>query len=132
MTSQTLLAVAAIVEAATGLALILQPALVVRLLLGGDISGAGLALGRVTGISLLSLGLACWLRAESTVPALRAMLTYNLLVTAYLAYLALGGELIAKLLLPVLALHGVFTLLFARALFNHQVAKKRQRRNTPS
>ena len=127
MTSQTLLAVAAIVEAATGLALILQPALVVWLLLGGDISGAGLALGRVAAFSLFSLGLACWVRTESTLPALRAMFTYNLLVTAYLTYLALGGELIGKLLLPVLALHGVFTLLFARALFNHQVAKKRQR-----
>jgi hypothetical protein len=116
MTSRTLLAVAAVVEAVTGLALIIQPALVVRLLLGGDISGAGLAVGRVAGVGLLSLGVACWPRAEATLPALRAMLTYNLLVAAYLGYLRFGSELAGMLLLPVVALHGALAILFARVL----------------
>lgn len=115
-----LLALGAILEAVTGLALIFQPALVVRLLLGGGLSPAGLALGRIAGFGLLSLGLACWPRAGAARPALRAMLTYNLLATAYLAYLGLDGELVGRLLLPTIVLHAVLTLLFARAWFKER------------
>ena len=43
------LTLTAIIEAATGLALIAVPALVVRLLLGAEISGASIPLGRVAG-----------------------------------------------------------------------------------
>ena len=88
-----LLGLAAIIEAATGLALMIHPPLVTRLLLGDGVSGAGMALGRVAGFALLSLGLACWSRLDSAganTPALRAMLTYNLLATLYLAYLGIG------------------------------------------
>jgi hypothetical protein len=54
------LAFAALAEAATGVALIVVPALVARLLLGAELSGVAVVVGRVAGISLLSLGLACW------------------------------------------------------------------------
>ena len=54
-----LLAIAAIVEAATGLALIASPPIVTRLLLGADVSGLANALGRVGVFALMSLGLAC-------------------------------------------------------------------------
>ena len=47
-------------EAATGLALMLNPPLVVRLLFGADIDGAGLAMARITGMALVALGVACW------------------------------------------------------------------------
>ena len=50
----------AIIEAATGLALMAVPSVVVRLLLGSEISGASVPLGRVAGLGLLSLGIACW------------------------------------------------------------------------
>ena len=55
-----LLAFTALIEAAAGLALMAAPAVAVRLLLGGKISGASIPLGRVAGLSLLSLGIACW------------------------------------------------------------------------
>jgi hypothetical protein len=113
--SKMLLALGAILEAVTGLALIFQPALVVQLLLGEGLSPAGLALGRVAGFGLLSLGLACWPRAGAALSALRAMLTYNLLATVYLAYLRLDGALVGRLLLPTIVLHAVLALLFARA-----------------
>ena len=113
--SKTLLALGAVLEAVTGLALVLHPAFVVQLLLGEELSPAGLALGRVAGFGLLSLGLACWPSAGATLSALRAMLTYNLLATVYLAYLRLYGELVGRLLLPTIVLHAVFALLFARA-----------------
>jgi hypothetical protein len=73
-----LLTLTAIIEAATGLALMGVPSVVVRLLLGGEISGAGIPLGRVAGFGLLSLGMACWPGRDPTgnaAPALQAMLT---------------------------------------------------------
>ena len=60
------LAFAALAEAATGVALIVVPSLVVRLLLGTELSGVAVAVGRVAGISLLSLGVACWPGKEPT------------------------------------------------------------------
>jgi hypothetical protein len=79
MTSKALLILAAIVEVATGLVLVSQPALFVRLLFGVEMSGAGLALGRLAGFGLFSLGLACWSLRTPTLAALRAMLIYNFL-----------------------------------------------------
>ena len=110
-----LLSVAAVIEATTGIALIISPQTVTSLLLGADLAVAGIAVGRVAGIALLSLGLGCWLsrRDLNKTAALTAMLSYNLLVTAYLMYLGLGGELVGVLLWPAIAIHAVLTLLFA-------------------
>ncbi len=113
-----LLALAAAIEAATGLALMIYPPLVTRLLLGEGVSGAGVALGRVAGFALLGLGLACWPGLESAgvnTPALRALLTYNLLATLYLVYLGIGGRLVGSLLWPAVVIHTVLTILLARA-----------------
>ena len=118
MAMKKLLHVAAVIEAATGVALMIHPPLLSHLLLGEGVSGAGMALGRVGGIALLSLGLACWPGLESAdvnTPALRALLTYNLLATLYLAYLGIGGELVGSLLWPAVVLHGVLMLLLGRA-----------------
>ncbi len=112
-----LLALTAIIEAATGLALMAMPTVVVRLLLGGEISGASLPLGRVAGFALLSLGMACWPGRDptgDTAPALRAMLTYNSLAALYLLSLGIGGEWVGALWWPAVALHGILSLLLAR------------------
>src|ERR1700752_4380757 len=114
MALKKLLDVAAVIEAATGLALMIHPPLLPQLLLGEVVSGAGMALGRVAGFALLSLGLACWPDRESprsNTPALRALLTYNLLATLYLAYLGLGGQSVGSLLWPAVAMHALLTLL---------------------
>lgn len=81
------LVLAAIGEAATGLALLILPSLVVRLLFGAELTGVSIPVARVLGIALIGLGAACW-----PGPALLGMLTYGALVTAYFLYLALGGE----------------------------------------
>jgi hypothetical protein len=117
ITMKRLLGLAAVLEAATGLALMIHPPLVTRLLLGDEVSGAGEALGRVAGFALVGLGLACWPGLESAgvnTPALRALLAYNLLATLYLAYLGIGGRLVGSLLWPAVVIHGVLTLLLAR------------------
>ena len=51
-----LLTCTASIETAAGLALITMPSVSARLLLGGEISGAGIPIGRVAGCGLLSLG----------------------------------------------------------------------------
>jgi hypothetical protein len=67
------LTVAAVVEVATGMTLLIVPLLVVRLLLGAELTGVSIPVARVLGIALLALGVACW--PGST--ALCAMLTYS-------------------------------------------------------
>jgi hypothetical protein len=111
-------AVSAILEAVTGLALMIAPGLVARLLLGDEPSEAGIALGRVAGLALLSLGVACWPGLSivgSNRPALRALLTYNSLITCYLLYLGMSSERIGILLWPAVVLHAVLTFFLARA-----------------
>ncbi len=100
------------IEAATGLALIAVPAIVVRLLLGAEISGASIPLGRVAGAALLALGVACWLargdtQSRATKGLIVAMLMYNLVVTAVLAFAGTGLQLHGVLLWPAVVLHAV-------------------------
>jgi len=100
----------AIIEAATGLALIAVPAIVVRLLLGAEISGASIPLGRVAGAALLALGVACWLARDDTQSrAARglvvAMLMYNIPATAILAFAGIGLGLHGVALWPAVVLH---------------------------
>jgi hypothetical protein len=107
------LTLGAIIEVATGMALLIVPSLVVRLLLGAELTGVVIPLSRVLGIALLALGVSCW--PGST--ALCGMLTYGALVTLYLAYLGVIGEWLGPLLWPVVALHGILTALLARIWF---------------
>src|SRR5213593_3644443 len=88
---------AAVAEAVTGLALLIVPSLVGRLLLGAELTDA-IPVARVAGIALIALGVCCW--PGSTV--LCGMLTYGAVVT---------------LLWPAVVLHAVLTLLHARAWF---------------
>jgi len=111
-----ILAFAAVVEIGTGLALIIDPAIVVALLLGANSSGGGTPIGRFLGIALLALGAACWpgrQRTESDSPALRGMLIYNPLVVLLLAYLGVVEHQAGVLLWPAVALHAVVPLLLA-------------------
>jgi hypothetical protein len=107
------LTVAAVVEVATGMALLIVPSLVGRLLFGAEFTGVANPAARVTGIALLALGVGCW--PGST--ARCGMLTYGALATLYLAYLGVTGEWVGKLLWPAVFLHGILTVLLARACF---------------
>jgi hypothetical protein len=124
MTSRTLLGFASILEAATGLALIVVPAFVVRLLLGGDLSAAGVGMARVGGFGLLSLAAACWPSVEARLVQLRAMLIYNLLTAFYVACLLLKHGMTGRLLLPAALLHALLTLLLLRAWFTRYNAEE--------
>ena len=109
-----LLKLTAIIEAATGLALIAVPAIVVRLLLGAEIFGASIPLSRVAGAALLALGIACWLARDDTQSrAARglvvAMLIYNITATAVLAFAGIGLGLHGVALWPAVVLHAAMS-----------------------
>src|SRR4051812_3059675 len=108
---------AALLEVATGVALIVVPSLVVRLLHGSGVSGDAVAVARVAGIGLLSLGLACWPGKEPNRAPICGMATYGLLVTLYLVYLGIRWGWSGPLLWPAVALHAVLTVVLARAWF---------------
>jgi len=84
---------AAVGEAATGVALLIVPSLVVRLLLGEELTGIAIPVARVAGIALIALAVACWPGTQ-----LVGMLTYSAAVTLYLAYLGFAGGLSGILL----------------------------------
>ncbi len=106
-----LLAFVAIAEALTGVALLVAPQLVSQLLFGTAVAGAGAATGRVAGVLLIALGVACW-----PGPALLGMLTYGIGVTLLLVYFGLFEGSAGVLLWPAVVLHIVITTLLARGL----------------
>ena len=93
------LALAAVGEIATGLALMLVPSFVGRMLMGEELTGVAIPVARVTGIALIGLGIACWPGTP-----LVGMLTYTAAVAMYLAVVgvASGGGV---LLWPAVAVH---------------------------
>jgi len=117
-----MLALAAAGEGITGLALLVVPSIVVRLLFGAEIAGAGVVVSRMAGISLVALGLACWPGGGAD-RGLCGMLIYSFLAALYLAYLGLGGEWVGTLLWLAAAFHAVLTILLARAWLKERQAK---------
>ena len=108
-----LLKLTAIIEAATGLGLMAVPSMVVRLLLGSPLdTSAAVTLGRVAGVALLALGVACWLARDDTQSRaarglVAAMLLYNISVAAVLAFAGFGLGLHGIALWPAVILHAV-------------------------
>jgi len=118
MGMKKLLGLAAVLEAATGLVLMIDPALVAQVLFGDGVAGAGKALSQVAGIALLALGVACWPGREAGSGSARstgAMLTYSLLVTIYLVYLGVVAHLAGILLWPAVVVHAVWIFLVVAA-----------------
>jgi hypothetical protein len=109
-----ILTFSALVETGTGLALMVAPALVARLLLSSAVLPQGIALARIAGVALLALGAACW--QSPTQPAnrpevFRGMLLYNALIASYLAFLGVARHVEALLLWPAVVLHAGVALL---------------------
>ena len=108
------LAVAAVGEVVTGVALVVVPWVVIKLLFGADIAGIGVVTSQFAGLALIALGVACWPRG-SALNALSGMLTYSSLATVGLLYLAVGGKWNGPLLWPAIVLHAALTLLLTWA-----------------
>jgi len=109
---------AAVGEAGTGLALLIVPSLVGRLLLGQELTGIVIPVARVAGIALIALGVACWPGTP-----LVGMLTYSAAVTLYLACVGFSGGLTGILLWPAVVLHAILTALLIRAVTSDKETK---------
>ena len=115
-TLRKILVFASIAEGGTGLVLMADPALVVALLIGAPLLGAGVAAGRCFGIALLALGVACLpaqQRDDGNSRAVLAMFVYNALIALYLGYLGVVGHAWGILLWPAVVLHAVVAFLLA-------------------
>ncbi len=112
--TRTLIRAIATAEAGGGLALLILPRLFVQLLLGVDVTGSGVVISRLFGLALLSFGLACWpdrqvSNGQSGMHAIRALLAYNGMATAYLGYLRTLGGYRGVALVPAILFHAVLT-----------------------
>lgn len=113
MKTKTLLIISSSIELLTGLAVIAAPSLVTRVLLSTSLTSGGEALGRVGGIGLFSLAIACWPRGDRELkqPA-TGLLVYNLLAALFLGYLRIGGGFHGYILVSACLLHALLALLF--------------------
>lgn len=111
--NKSLLAVSAALEGLMGLGLLLAPSLIVSLLAGGSLdTPVALAVGRLAGAALLTLGLACWFgsrdpHSRATIGVIAAMLFYNVAASAILAHGRLVTGLVGLGLWPAILLHAV-------------------------
>ncbi|MBT9611934.1 MAG: hypothetical protein IV108_01545 [Burkholderiales bacterium] len=108
---KTLLVFTAAIEIATGIALLTIPGLLAPALLGATLdTPAGLAVARLAGAALLSLGIACWFGSRDTqsraaAGIVAAMLFYNLAAATLLLSLRYFVNMTGIGLLPASVLH---------------------------
>jgi len=109
MKTRLLFKASTIIEVVTGLALLVTPTLVVGLILGDGVSPIGVALARVLGVAVLSLGVAGW---ESPGQDIRlapraGLCIYNIGAAIMFVILGTYGGMNGILLWPTAVLHAV-------------------------
>jgi len=107
------LSVTAFAEAATGLCLLILPAVLFAVLLGLDHATVDVIfIGRLAGAALLAIGIASWVaRTDTRTPAqiglLAGILSYNAAATLLLAYAGAVLKMMGVLLWPAVAIHAI-------------------------
>jgi hypothetical protein len=105
------LLVTAIAEGGTGLALVSLPSVVLWLLIGErQASPETLLVGRIAGLSLLAIGVACWAArgdrgSPSRLGLVHGMLVYNVSVAALLGYAGMVSGIAGIALWPAVLFH---------------------------
>jgi hypothetical protein len=105
---KSLLTVTALVEGSFGLALAIVPSLVVPILLRTSLTDSGaILIGRLAGVALITIAIACWLLRNDTRSdvMVKVMLVYNIFSTALLVYAALLERISGPGLWPAVLLH---------------------------
>jgi hypothetical protein len=109
-----LLIIAAVLEAATGLTLLLMPIVAVSVLLGAPLdTPTGLVAARIAGAALVALAIACWRarngeRGSPATGVVEALLFYNFATVMVLVYAGIRLNLHGALLWPAIVLHLCF------------------------
>jgi hypothetical protein len=99
-----ILVAACLSEAGFGLLLLASPSIVGRILFAAEVSGIAITFGRLTGMCLIALAIACW-PGSNPRGAHYGMLTWSILAMAYLIVVGLGGSA-GILLWPAVVVHG--------------------------
>ena len=125
----TILLVAAIAEAASGLIVLAIPSIALPALFGIEIDGAAIIMSRIAGVALIGLGVACWPGRvplvgaplsganQGNIQQLYGVLTYSVLVTLYLIRIGIRGAPVGPLLWPAVIVHAVLIILLVVAGF---------------
>jgi hypothetical protein len=92
------------------LALLLVSSFAGLALFGEKLTGVGILSGRVTGIALIALSIACW-----PGPPFAGMLVYSAAVALYLTYVGFVDGLTGIVLWPAAGLHLILVVLLVRA-----------------
>jgi hypothetical protein len=118
MNERLLFKASAIVEILTGLAFLAAPILFVGLLLGSGLGPTGVAVARVLGIGLLSLGVAGWESPGQDIRlASRAGLCiYNVGAAVVLVIFGTYGGMSGILLWPAVVLHALIGVMMLRVI----------------
>jgi hypothetical protein len=133
---RTLLVVTAVIEAATGVTLVLLPSALAAILLGASLDTlGGLVVARVAGVALLSLSVVCWLsrddgQSRAARGVIAAMLLYNAGVFAVLAYAGMGLGLSGIGLWPAVLLHAALAAWCIACLRTKRVNQSTTERNS--
>ena len=106
--------------------MLVAPVLVVKLLLGVEISGAAIPLGRVAGVALLALGVACrFAHSDANSCAARglagAMMGYNIGAAVVLGTAGIQAHLVGIALWPAVILHAVMAVWCAMSIRSSKV-----------
>jgi hypothetical protein len=118
-----IVAFTALVELVTGIALLLDPALVIALLLRTSTDATAQVVARGFGIALLALAAA--LRpvhgsSAVAVPAFQAALIYNALMALFLASVSIVQHMGGLALWAAVALHAILAVLLVTASRGHK------------
>ena len=113
MRSTALMTVTALVETATGLLLLIWPALLFALLFGWrQVAPETLLVGRVAGAGVIGIGVASWparrnTRTPGELSVLAGVLIYNVLAALLLAFAGTGLKMVGIALWPAVVYHAV-------------------------
>jgi quinol-cytochrome oxidoreductase complex cytochrome b subunit len=130
---KALLLITAVIEAATGVSLVVVPSTFAQVLLGAPLEApAAVTVAGVAGAALLALAIACWLaasdaRSGSAQGMVSAMLIYNLGAAVILGLAGIRGPPPGIALWPAVILHVAMTVWCVTSLLGQPNAAKSAR-----
>jgi multisubunit Na+/H+ antiporter MnhG subunit len=122
---RAVLTTTAVMEASTGLAMLVAPSVVGRILLGPPLEvPAARTVARVAGVALIALAVACWMarhdeRSAATRGVVSAMVIYNVGALAVLVFWALTAGVSGIALWPAAIAHAVMAIWCISCLREH-------------
>lgn len=111
-----LMMVAVLIEAASGLALVVLPGVASWLVFGAASDDTGRAMARLAGVALVALAISCRPTIGARWPQ-RGMLAYNAFVAILLISIGGAGLTVGWLLWPAAVGHAVLAILLAVLMF---------------